>query len=325
LIKKNSISTFVHPYKSSIEPHGGRKIGELVHMVEVGNQLGEGVQWDVQSQLIWWTDIELCCIFSFCLQHKKLTTYEMPYRVACFSLVETTEATTNELIVAFDRGIAFYHLSTKKLTWLHQPEKQCFGNRFNDGLVDHQGQFWAGTMVENVEKSTQLGSLYCIDNKQRCYQILDNIEISNGLCFSTTNNVVYHADSTKQTIYRYQFDAQKMRLINKTTFATTANSTFPDGSTLDTENYLWNAQWGGSQVICYDTKGNIEHCLQLPVAQPTCVAIGGENLDLLIVTSAKQGLTAEQLQNQPYAGHVFIYQLMGIKGVAKTRYQQVSP
>lgn len=308
----------------SSKPLEEKGIGALVHTIEVGNQLGEGVQWDEKSQLIWWTDIQACKIFSFCLTTKKLNIYDMPYRVGCFSLVASSNDTTSELIVAFDRGIAFYHLITKKLTWLHQPEKLNLGNRFNDGTVDSQGRFWAGTMVENSKISSKSAALYCIDQQQQCHKMLNNIGISNGLCFSHSDNVVYHADSPKQTIYRYQFDAHKMSLFDKTTFATTSATALPDGSTVDAKNNLWNAQWGGHQVVCYNSQGVIEHSLPLPVSQPTSVAFGGKNLDLLIVTSAKEGLSPTQLKQQPQAGHVFIYQLIGIKGVAKIRYQKAS-
>ena len=46
------------------------------------------------------------------------------------------------------------------------------------------------------------------------------------------------------------------------------------------------------------------------------MAIGGPNMDLLFITSAKQGLNKSQLKQDDKAGHVFIYQLNDIKGLA---------
>ncbi len=307
---------------SSMLTGSKRKIGKLLHTITVGNQLGEGVQWDVQTQLIWWTDIEASCIFSFCLTTQTLNTYPTPYRVACFSLIANQ---SDNLIVAFDRGIALYHLPTQKLQWLHQPEKYLQGHRFNDGVTDHQGRFWAGTMVENSKLSTELGALYCVDQQQRCYKIINDIEISNGLCFSAYNNTVYHADSPSQRINQYQLAENTLDLTHKTCFVQTQANAFPDGSTIDSANYLWNAQWGASQVICYNPEGKIDQQLTLPVSQPTCVAIGGAHLNLLIITSAKQGLSKQQLQQQPQAGDVFIYQLENITGIEKTRYHNSLP
>jgi len=43
----------------------------------------------------------------------------------------------------------------------------------------------------------------------------------------------------------------------------------------------------------------------------------------LIITSAKQGLSSAQLEQDQHAGNVFIYQLEGVKGVIEDQYQQV--
>jgi len=43
----------------------------------------------------------------------------------------------------------------------------------------------------------------------------------------------------------------------------------------------------------------------------------------LIITSARQGLSAAQLEQDKHAGNVFIYQLTGVKGVIEDQYQQV--
>jgi sugar lactone lactonase YvrE len=45
------------------------------------------------------------------------------------------------------------------------------------------------------------------------------------------------------------------------------------------------------------------------VANPTACAFGGKDLDELYVTTARLGLTPEQLADQPMAGDLFRVQL----------------
>jgi len=43
-------------------------------------------------------------------------------------------------------------------------------------------------------------------------------------------------------------------------------------------------------------------------------------MDRLIVTSAKNKLATDILDNEPLAGNVFVYPLHGIKGIAESCY-----
>ncbi|MEL4281913.1 SMP-30/gluconolactonase/LRE family protein [Shewanella mangrovisoli] len=291
-------------------------VGELLMTIPVGNHLGEGVLWDELHQSIWWTDILSAVIYRFHLDNRTLDTFPMPHRVGSFGL--TAKPTT--LIVAFDIGIAFYDIEDQSLTWLAQPEAQIEGNRFNDGRIDRQGRFWAGTMVEQRHSEAQHAALYCIDENGDCHQRLTHLEISNGLCWSPDGRTLYHADSPTHQIHQYDVDIQTGLLSRKRLFAITSNRVFPDGSDVDAAGYLWNAQWGGGQVVRYRPNGEVDLILKLPVTHPTSIAFGGERREFLIVTSAKHSLEASQLEQEPQAGDVFIYQLNGICGLDSPRF-----
>lgn len=131
-------------------------------------------------------------------------------------------------------------------------------------------------------------------------KVCENISISNGLCWSPDGLTMYHADSPTHEIFQYDFDPNTASVSNKRSFVTTEQMIFPDGSEVDAAGYIWNAQWGGGQVV---------RSLTLPVTNPTSIAIGGPNMDWLIITSAKHSLSAEQLSD------VYIYQLVGINGL----------
>jgi hypothetical protein len=102
-------------------------------------------------------------------------------------------------------------------------------------------------------------------------------------------------------------------------FANVEGPGAPDGSAIDAEGYLWNAQWGGSKVVRYTPAGEIDTVLELPVAQPTCLCFGGAKLDLLFVSTAREGLDAAALRRQPQAGDVLVYRT-GYLGLLERRY-----
>lgn len=295
------------------------KVGKLLLTLPVNNQLGEGVQWHIESQSIWWTDIENSLLFQYCVNSKKTIKFQMPYRVGSFAFIENSP----RLIIAFDRGIALYDLSSQSLQWLAQPEKHLASNRFNDGGVDRQGRFWAGTMVEDETRQEKLGSLYVCEG-QKITKKLSELKISNSLCWSPNSLVMYHADSPSRNIYHYSFDPITGTISNRKLFARTKLGSLPDGATVDAIGGVWVAQWGGGSVIRYTPQGEVSLIHQLPVSQPTCIAIGGPNMDWLIVTSSKQSLCDEKIKSEPLAGYLFIYQLHGIKGITEPAYKLVS-
>lgn len=296
------------------------RVGKLITTLSVCNDLAEGVQWHIESQSFWWTDIHNSLIYQYQVVNTELRKYQMPERVGCFSF------TTNdhEIIVAFASGMALYHTKFEKLTWLAKPEKQFKSHRFNDGRADRQGRFWAGTMVEQPTDEQTLGALYCLDQRQQCQKILNNINISNSLCWSPDSLTMYHANSPSRVIYRYDFNPKTGKVSNPYVFAEVEQGSEPDGACVDSEGYLWSAQWGGGKVVRYTPNGDIDLIHNLPVSRPTCVAIGGPNMDWLIITSAKQGLSEEQYAQEPLSGHLFIYQLYGVLGLPESKYQVVN-
>ncbi len=288
---------------------------KLIDTIEIGNMLGEGVQWHVASNTLWWTDIQKACLYRYELTTKGIEQYAMPERVGCFSFIEND----HRLLVAFASGFALYDISNDKLKWLAQPELSIKGNRFNDGRTDRQGRFWAGTMVEERNQDNQSAALYYLDKAKHCHKALAGIEISNGLCWSPDGLTMYHADSPKKIIHKYDFDPATGVPSNKQIFAKTLNESFPDGACVDSSGYLWSAHWGGAKVVRYTPEGKHDFEIKVPTKQPSCVALGGKNLDLLFVTSAQQDLTTVQLNKDSLAGHLFIYQLSGVKGIVESQ------
>jgi len=291
------------------------KIGSLLFTISVKNILGENVLWHTEMSAIYWLDIEAACLFRYQIFTHKIEKFSLPYRMASFAFSNKKD----HIIAAFEHGIAEYNIESTKIHWIFKNNKPVQGNRFNDGRSDHQGRFWAGTMVEQRNSPEQHAKLYCIDHNLKCSTKIDHLTISNGLCWSKDGETLYHADSTEHTIFQYDFCKITGNIKNKKVFAKTSLDAFPDGSTVDEQNYLWNAQWGSGEIIRYDRFGQINLKLKLPVSNPSCVAIGGVALDWLIITTAKHNLSEKASANEPLAGDVFVYQLHNIKGLVEPK------
>ncbi len=292
----------------------GQQLPELITTVDVGNELGEGVVWNEQTESVWWTDIEQSRLFEYHYGSGKLESWETVHRVGCFGFIENDD----RLIVAFDCGIAFLDLANGDVDWIYGPAVLSDGLRFNDGKVDPFGRFWAGTMVEDPEVAKVAGSLFSIYPRQAPVEHISNITTSNGLCWSPDGLVMYHADSPKRTIWSYQYDPIKNLLADKRIFAQLGEGMFPDGSTVDSDGGVWNAQWGGSQIVRYLENGEQSLVLEVPVDLPSCVTFGGNNLDLLFVTSARVALSDERLIKRPKSGSLLVYRT-NYKGLPASR------
>ena len=176
-----------------------------------------------------------------------------------------------------------------------------------------------GTICEQKNSPWQSASLYSLQAGGNITKHLTGLHISNALCWSPDSRKLYHADSPAFSINVYDFDAAGGALSNRQVFAQLEQGIEPDGACVDAQGYVWNAQWGGSRVVRYHPDGSTDFILPMPVLQPTCVAFGGENLNLLAVTSARVGLSDEALQQQPQAGNLFIFQT-DVTGLEETRF-----
>ncbi|WP_215396610.1 SMP-30/gluconolactonase/LRE family protein [Rheinheimera oceanensis] len=283
---------------------------QLLASISVKNRLGEGIFWHAASSSVWWTDIHGKALFQLRWPEQTLRQWPLPERISCFTLLNAADpmASRYPLLVTFASGFALYNPDSGATLWLAKPQQQLSGNRFNDGRVDRQGRFWAGTMVEqSTEDTAASGSLYRLD-QHGCQQILSGLRIPNALCWNRDSRVMYHADSPLQQINRYRFDAASGDIGRAERFATVPQGSEPDGAIIDADDHLLCALWGGSALARYAADGSLAALYSLPVSQPTCVALGGDKLDILFVTTATEGLSAEQLSQQPQAGNLLVYQ-----------------
>lgn len=272
------------------------------HVIHAGAILGEGIQW--HDGKLWWTDIQGSTLSTWDWSGNSLRSMPLPERLGSFALTHHSGL----LVCAFETGFALFKPERGALDWIARIEAPGSGIRFNDGRVDRRGRFWAGTMIEDEGSAgARRGALYCLDPAQGPQIAVADVAISNGLAWSPDGRWMYFADSPRRTIWRFAVDHETGMPDSACVFAQTPEGIYPDGATVDAEGCYWSAQWGGSRVVRYTPDGTIERIIPVPVSQPSCVCFGGDRLDHLCVTTARDGLDQAQRHAEPLAGDVLIY------------------
>ena len=271
--------------------------------------LGECPLWDDRTGTLWWVDILAPSLK--CLAGGKVTEIRLDEAMGSFAFREQ-----GGLLAAMKSGFHFFDVKTSKKQLVADPEKGKPENRLNDGRCDRAGRFWAGTMMEAMRKPE--GALYRLSSDKACRSFRTGITVPNSLCWSPDGGTMYFADSPTRRILAFDYDAASGEPSNERLFATT-EAGFPDGSCIDADGCLWNAEYGGWRVVRYTPAGRIDRVIELPVQNATCCAFGGKDLDTLFITTARQRLKEDELAKQPLAGSVLALR-PGSTGMAESRF-----
>jgi len=277
-------------------------------MVDAQNQLGECVMWCERSGRVLWTDILGSTLWAHTPASGETHSWPMPERLSCFALTEDDD----RLLVGLASQLAFFRFSTGEFTPIAKVE-EGLTTRLNDGRCDRQGRFVFGTFNE-VEPRLPIGSFYRLGADLTLERLpLPHVAIANSICFSPDGATMYYADSPQKAIRRCDYAT----FGDDRVFANVEGEGEPDGSCIDAEGFLWNAQWGGSRVVRYAPDGSIERIVATPASQPSCVAIGGAGMDTVFASSARVGLGQPDAQD----GALFSLKIEGVKGLAENRFR----
>jgi sugar lactone lactonase YvrE len=174
--------------------------------------------------------------------------------------------------------------------------------RMNDGGCDPQGRFYCGTMAYDEQHGA--GTLFRLEPDGTTGVAFSGVTISNGLQWSADGGTAYYIDTPTQHIDAFDYDGGTGAFSNRRHLAEVDPSQgHPDGMTVDAEGGLWAALWGGGRVHHYDPAGNLIDVITVPgVSNTSAVAFGGSDLDVLYITTSRQGIADGE---EPTAGAVF--------------------
>lgn len=282
----------------------------------VSSLLGEGPVWDAKQEIIYWIDILNGHLHSYQPKNKIQKTIPLNQLIGSYAL-----SSNGKIIAALKEGIYWVDKQTGDKELIIQPETELPNNRFNDGKCDPAGRFWAGTMSLTEDK--EAGSVYVVEKNKNTKivsskKVISNVTISNGMAWSKDVGTFYYIDTPSSEVVAYDYDLNTGQIKNKRVVITIPVSEgLPDGMTIDTEGMLWVAHWGGWQVTRWNPyTGEQLYAIPLPAAKITSCTFGGPHLSDLYISSAKVGLSSQELLEQPLAGSLFVVPNCGYQGFA---------
>lgn len=281
---------------------------QLDLMLSQSAELGEGLQWHGGSQRWWWTDIEGSSLQAWS-PASGLLVARLPDRLGCFAPTRS-----GKLLLGLAKRLALASLPDLQASGTLSPALQQLvavdasepRTRVNDGRCDRSGNLVFGTLNEAPERRP-IGSFYQYSARHGLRRLaLPAVAIANSVCFSLDGRTLYFCDTLSRLIQQCDYDAESAQVANIRPFVEVGDeNAWPDGSVIDAEGCLWNAQWGGAQIVRYDPQGLLMQRYAVPVKNPSCPAIGGVAGDELFVTTARQDMSRAELAAQPLAGSLF--------------------
>jgi sugar lactone lactonase YvrE len=260
-----------------------------VCVAPTGDWCGEGAVWHAAHEAVYWTDINRFLVHRHAPADQSVRTWIFDEPVTALTLTDKTDT----LAVV---------LGSCVIAW--SPETDLRGEpvfrlegwpkvRLNDARPDPRGSLWVGSMRNNVnpDGSTRTidgkdGNLYRLDPDGTVTTWRSDIGISNTVAWSPDHRSFYFADSLANVIWVYDYDPATGAIAGERPFFEGFARGLPDGSTVDSEGFLWNCRFYGGCVVRVAPDGEIDRVVEMPVQNITTCTFGGPDLKTLYITTA---------------------------------------
>ena len=275
---------------------------------EVTSDLGEGPIWSADTNSVTWTDITQNTFHTADIDTGKTMSFGVPSMVGAIA-----HSKDGGYIAATQKGFARIGVDGK-YSPLHSflPDDM----RMNDGKVDPSGRFWAGSMALSFERGR--GSLYVLEKDNSYRSILDDITLSNGMGWSPDAQYFYYIDSVPGVLKRFDYDLHTGQISNPKDLITfDSSSGIPDGMSMSSDGKIVIALWDGRRIEIYEPSGEKVSEITLGVSRPTSCTFAGPNRDILIVSTASQGIDRA---DEPLAGKILAVTGTGLSGLPTQQY-----
>ena len=268
-------------------------------------RLGESPVWSTADQALFFVDIKGRRLHRFDPAAARLDSHDLAEEVGCIGLAQG-----GGFIAGARSGLWRLGPTGERLTKLADNPEDQTASRFNDGRVDPAGRYLAGTLDE--PKAGSNAHLYRYDERG-LVALASGLLTSNGLAFSPDGRTLYHSDTPRFVIWRYDYDPATGEADNRRVFVQLDPSGCdrgrPDGAAVDSEGCYWSALYEGARLHRYDPDGRLMSSHPIPARRPAMPAFGGPGLKTLYVTTARDGALAEELDAFPQSGALFAMEL----------------
>lgn len=272
--------------------------------------LAEGPMWDPRPARLHFVDVTTGRIHRLDPATAALHSIDTGLMAGC-----VVPRANGQLVAALTTGLWALEADSGAKTFLiGPPEHDARRCRFNDGKCDPQGRLWAGTMGLKAEAGA--GALYCFPDAGKSHRAVSGVTVSNGLAWSADGTTMYYIDSPTRRVDAFDFDGRTGQIANRrTAFALPDGRDVPDGCTIDSEDMLWVAHWGGGKVTRWEPRtGRHLATIDVPAPHTSSCTFGGPNLETLYITTARRGLDATALAAFPDSGGIFACR-PGVRGL----------
>lgn len=275
-------------------------------VLRAGALNGECPRWRSEERRLYWVDMRAPTLNWLDPETGEHQVWPMPGWIGCYAFMEDGG------VVAALRG-GFYRFDPRSgaLRRLadppYDPQRFCF----NDGGCDPAGRFFVGALY--APKAAQS----CDDDRTAPVWRYDRgrwkpatpaVQIANGLAWSPDGRLLYHADTAQKTIWAVDYDPATGETGERRVFATVDGGGQiggPDGAVVDRDGFYICALFGEGCLLRFDPDGRLERRITLPAQYPTMPGFGGDNLDILFVTSASFPIPEAERAAHPDDGALF--------------------
>ena len=262
-------------------------------------RLGEGPVWDAARDRLLWVDIEGGAVLEGVLDGDTITVTE---RIGFDTMVGAVAvASDGTLLVAAQEQLV---VQRPDGTREDGPRVIPAGEarRLNDGGTDPAGRFLVGTLSLGGPSEREV--LVRLEADGRLTVLDDDLSLSNGLAWSSDGRRMFSVDTLARTVSVRDYDVGSGAVGPRRVHMRLEDG-FPDGIAMDAADHLWVAVWGGGEVRRYAPDGALAGRVATGAPHTSSVAFAGDDLRLLVITTATSELSREQLQAHPDSGRIF--------------------
>lgn len=280
-----------------------RVVGDEVH------DLAEGPWWDAADDRLLWVDIPEGVALEGRLSPSGV---EVVGRHAFPGTVGAVVPTVDGgLLVAAQRGPAWVD-PDGGVTIGRELIPAGVASRLNDATCDPAGRLLVGSLA--LDGRTDGERLYRVDADGTSRVLDEGFTLSNGLGFSPDGSTLYHVDSVPGIVWVRDYDVGTGDMGPRREAFRPAGG-LPDGLCVDADGQLWIAMWGAGEVRRYRPDGHLLTTVHVPAPHTTSMAFVGPEHDQLLITTAREQLTGQQLADFPASGRLFLAEV-GVRGQA---------
>ncbi len=254
-----------------------------------GDIVGEAAVWSADESAVYWTDVCRFLIHRFDINSGSTHTWLFDEPVVALSLSDQP-------------GLWLVALASRLIWWWPKTDARRDHGfvlqgypqvRLNDGRADPVGNFWVGSMRNNVlangeagQAGGQDGVVVCVHPDGATRTLVRDLGIANTLCWSPDQRTFYTADTLANCVWAFDYDAASASISKRRPFFAAYERGLPDGSAIDAEGYVWNCRFFGQCIVRISPQGRIDRVIDMPVRNLTTATFGGADLRTLYVTSA---------------------------------------